>query len=73
MNFSSIAKMNFVQLILSLATHFGWLIHKVDIRSSFVHGNLSKEIYMEEPPSFMTYYSLACQLKKSLCGLKQAP
>ena len=51
--FSPIAKMNFVRLILSLSTHFGWLIHQMDVKSSFLHGDLAEENYMEHPPSFM--------------------
>ena len=70
--FSPIAKMNSVQLILSLATHFGWELHQMDVKSAFLHGDLIEEIYMEQPPGFVTDSSLVCQLKK-LYGLKQEP
>ena len=33
--FAPISKMNYVRLILSLATHFGWEVHQMDIKSSF--------------------------------------
>lgn len=63
--------MNFVQLILSLTTHFGWKIQQMDVKSDFLHGNLSKYIYMEHPLCFRIDYNLFCQLQKSLYSLKQ--
>jgi hypothetical protein len=65
--------MNSVRMILSLATHFGWKIHQMDVKSDFLHGDLSEEIFMEQPPGFVTDSNLVFQLKKSLYGLKQAP
>jgi len=56
-------EMNYIQLIVSLATHFGWTIHQMDVKSAFLHGDLSKQIYMEKPPSFVKDFSLVCQLK----------
>eukprot|EP00253_Pinus_taeda_P022773 PITA_22773 len=46
----------------------------MDVKSTFLHGDLHEEIYMEQPTSFMkTKSNLVCRLKKSLYGLKQAP
>eukprot|EP00253_Pinus_taeda_P028831 PITA_28831 len=46
----------------------------MDVKFSFLHGDLHEEIYMEKPPEFIQRdSSLACQLKKSLYGLKKAP
>eukprot|EP00253_Pinus_taeda_P003513 PITA_03513 len=46
----------------------------MDVKSTFLHGDLHDEIYMEQPTNFIqTDSSLVCQLKKSLYGLKQAP
>lgn len=42
----------------------------MDVKSAFLHGDLSEEIYMEQPHSFVTGSTLVCQLKKSLYGLK---
>lgn len=66
--FALVANMNSIWLVLSLATHFGWSINQMDVKSAFLHGDLTKEIYMEKHPSFMTDFTLVCQLKKSLYG-----
>lgn len=42
MIFSPILKMNFVRLILSLATLFKWSVHQMDVKSAFIHGDLTK-------------------------------
>jgi len=40
--FSPDAKMNSIQLIISLTSRFGWKIHQMDVKSSFIHKELSK-------------------------------
>jgi hypothetical protein len=45
----------------------------MDVKSSFLHGDLQEEIYMEQPPSYVQNDStLVCHLNKSLYGLKKA-
>ena len=56
--FDTIAKMIYVQVILSLVARLAWKIHQMNVKSTFLHGDLSEEIYMEQPPSFMTYSTL---------------
>jgi hypothetical protein len=71
--FAPVAKMDSICLALSIAATKGWEVHQMDMKNSFLHGDLSKEIYMEQPQGFMQDSSLVCRLKKSLYGLKQAP
>ncbi len=45
------------------------------MKTAFLHGDIDKEIYMEQPESFKVKEKehLVCKLKKSLYGLKQVP
>jgi hypothetical protein len=42
--FALVAKMNFIQHILSLVAFFRWKIHEMDAKSAFLHGDLFEEI-----------------------------
>jgi hypothetical protein len=59
-------------LELSIEEAKGWEVHQMDVNSTFLHDDLSEEIYMEKPQGFMQDSSLVYRLKKSLYGLKQA-
>ena len=73
--FSPVAKITTVRLLLSMATMCSWPIYQLDIKNVFLHGNLAKEVYMEQPPGFVAQgeYGLVCKLRRSLYGLKQSP
>jgi hypothetical protein len=46
----------------------------MDVKSTFFHGDLQEEIYMEQPLGYVKNdSSLVCHLKKYIYGLKQAP
>ena len=45
----------------------------MDVKNSFLHGDLKEDIYVEQPQGYVHNSSLVCKLKKSLYGLKQAP
>ena len=44
--FSPVAKLTLT------ATH-GWDLHQLDIKNTFLHGDLAEEVYMEHPPGFV--------------------
>jgi hypothetical protein len=45
----------------------------MDVKTTFLHGDLEEEIYMKQPEGFVLEGNkeLVCMLKKSLYGLKQ--
>ena len=44
--FASVAKMNTVRIMLSLATHYNWQLLQYDVKNAFLHDDLDEEIYM---------------------------
>jgi hypothetical protein len=44
--FSPVARMESVRLLLALASHQGWLVHHMDVKSAFLNGVLEEEIYV---------------------------
>ena len=73
--FSLVAKIAYVFLLLSMATMRSWPFFQLDIKKVFLHGDLTEEVYMEQPSGFITQgeSSLVCKLRRSLYGLKQSP
>ena len=45
----------------------------MDVKTTFLHGDLEEDIYMNQPKGFMEKgkKELVCRLKKSLYGLKR--
>ncbi|RVW74747.1 Retrovirus-related Pol polyprotein from transposon RE1 [Vitis vinifera] len=74
--FAPVAKINTVRVLLSLAANLDWPLQQFDVKNVFLHGELSKEVYMDLPPGCMVsekQCQKVCKLKKSLYGLKQSP
>jgi len=73
--FSPVAKVTSIRLLLSVAAAFDFEIEQMDVKTTFLHGDLEEEIYMKQPEGFMVKgkKELVCRLKKSLYGLKQSP
>ena len=71
--FSPVAKMDSIRLALAIAASRHWEVHHMDVKCSFLNGDLIEEIYMQQPQGFATDHSLVCRLRKSLYGIKQAP
>ena len=73
--FSSVVKMCSIWVILGLAASMNLQLEQLDVNTTFLHGDLDEEIFMEQPESFKVkrQENMVYRLKKSLCGLKQEP
>jgi len=73
--FSPVVKMTSIRTILSLVVVEDLHLEQLDVKTTFLHGDLEEEIYMQQPYGYEVKgkEKLVCRLKKSLYGLKQAP
>ena len=70
--FALVVNYDSLRLLLALLACNGWKPHQLDVKSAFLHGNLSESIFMQLPPSYRRSEYCA-KLKKCLYGLKQSP
>lgn len=72
--FSLVVKASTVRIVLSITVLNNWPLHQLDVNNAFLHGPLSKPVYMAQPPGYSdpTIPSYVCRLNKVIYGLKQA-
>eukprot|EP00253_Pinus_taeda_P036579 PITA_36579 len=63
--FSPVAKVASIILLLSIVVAFDFEVEQMDVKISFLHGDLEEEIYMKQPEGF------AVKGKKELCPKTQ--
>jgi hypothetical protein len=73
--FSRVAKLISIRVLMSLAATFDRKIEQMDVKTTFLHGNLEEEIYMKQLERFVVKgkKELVCKLKRSLYGIKKSP
>ena len=73
--FAPVVKMTSIRTVLSIAASMNLEVEQLDVKTTFLHGDLEEEIYMQQPEGFVKRGKehLVCRLKKSLYELNQAP
>jgi len=71
--FSPVARYDSIRMMLALAAKEGLEIAQFDVKTAFLNGDLSEEIYMKIPEGVKNVPDgMVCRLQRSLYGLKQA-
>jgi len=73
--FSPVAKLTSIWFLLPLVAAYDLEVEQIDVKTTFLHGDLEEEIYMSQPEHYIEKgkENFVCMLKKSLYGLKQSP
>ncbi|KAK2428633.1 putative mitochondrial protein [Trifolium repens] len=73
--FAPVARLEAIRLLLSYAVNNGITLYQMDVKSAFLNGVISEEVFVKQPPGFedLKNPEHVFKLKKSLYGLKQAP
>ena len=70
--YSLVTRISFIRMLIAIAAIHNLEIHRMDVKTAFLNGDLDEEIYMEQPEGFMVpgQEKKVCRLVKSLYGLK---
>jgi hypothetical protein len=73
--FALVARLESIHILLAYATHHGFKLYQMDVKSAFLNGPIKEEVYVEQPPGFEDeeYPNHVYKHHKALYGLKQAP
>ena len=73
--FAPVVRLEAIRLLLAFAGFRGFRLYQMDVKSVFLNGVISEDVFVEQPPGFESsaYPDHVYKLKKALYGLKQAP
>ncbi|KAK3029763.1 hypothetical protein RJ639_038040 [Escallonia herrerae] len=73
--YAPIARIATIRVLIALASIHKLVIQSLDVKTTFLNGELEVEVYMQQPEGFVVrgQENIVCKLIKSLYGLKQAP
>jgi hypothetical protein len=71
--FSSVVRFASIRLILAIVANLNLELYQMDVKTTFLNGELDEEIYMDQPIGFVAkgQECKVCKLKRSIYGLKQ--
>nr|GEU70713.1 hypothetical protein [Tanacetum cinerariifolium] len=74
-SFAPVARLEAIRIFLAYAAHKNMVVYQMDVKTSFLNGNLREDVYVSQPDRFVdpNNPNHVYKLKKALCGLKQAP
>ncbi|GJV71289.1 retrotransposon protein, putative, ty1-copia subclass [Tanacetum coccineum] len=73
-NFSLVADIRAIRILLAIAAFYDYEIWKLDVKTSFLNGHLREDVYMVHHEGFvdLKHPSKVCKLQRFIYGLKQS-
>ncbi|GJX95532.1 putative ribonuclease H-like domain-containing protein [Tanacetum coccineum] len=73
--FAPVARIEAIRLFLAFASFMGFTVYQMDVKSAFLYGNITEEVYVKQPPGFEdpAHPNKVYRVVKALYGLHQAP
>ncbi|GJS39808.1 retrotransposon protein, putative, ty1-copia subclass [Tanacetum coccineum] len=73
--YSPVTRITSTRMVLAIAALRNLEVHLMDVKPTFLNGDLEEEIYMNQPQGFIApgLESKVCRLVKSLYDLRKAP
>lgn len=73
--YAPVARLEAIRIFLAYAAHKNFKVYQMDVKSAFLNGNITEEVYVRQPPGFENpeHPDHVYRLSKALYGLKQAP
>ena len=73
--FAPVERYTTIKTIILLVAVMKWKVHQMDVKTTFLNGEIKEEVYVEQPQGFEVHdrETHVCRLKKDLYGLNQTP
>ncbi|PWA82283.1 ribonuclease H-like domain-containing protein [Artemisia annua] len=73
--FAPVARIEAIRLFLAFASYMRFPVYQMDVKSAFLYGKITKEVYVKKPPGFEDPKNpnKVYKVVKALYGLHQAP
>nr|GFA97739.1 hypothetical protein [Tanacetum cinerariifolium] len=74
-SFAPVARLEAIQIFLAYAAHKNMVVYQMDVKTTFLNGNLRDEVYLSQPDRFVDpdNPNHVYKLRKAIYRLKQAP
>jgi hypothetical protein len=70
--YAPVARLESIRIFFAYATHHGFKLYQMYVKSAFLNGPIKEEVYVEQPPDFedSEYPNHVYKLLKAIYGLK---
>ena len=72
--FSPVARLSSIRTLIVISATRKWPLFQMDVKNSFLNGELSEEVYMKLPPGYSHlpgFPNRVCRLRRALYGLNK--